>query len=98
MPSIVFLVREGGMTFFQIYIWPLIGCSIGAGAVYWFGPMLIVFGMFVVGTASVALREMVLEIKKKINGEKVVILTDFLQTLNKFLTTFVLGNGKLDID
>jgi hypothetical protein len=42
---------------FRIFIWPLIGCAIGAGAVYWFGPMLIVFGMFVAGTVSVALRE-----------------------------------------
>jgi len=45
--------------FFRILIWPLIGCAIGAGVVYWFGPMLIVFGMFAAGTASVALREVV---------------------------------------
>ena len=43
--------------FSRIFRWPLIGCAIGAGVVYWFGPMLIVFGMFAVGTASVALRE-----------------------------------------
>jgi hypothetical protein len=43
--------------FLHILAWPLIGCAIGAGAVYWFGPMLIVFGMFAAGTASVALRE-----------------------------------------
>jgi hypothetical protein len=41
-----------------IYAWPLIGCSIGAGAVYWLGPMLIVFGMFAAGTASVLIREL----------------------------------------
>jgi RsiW-degrading membrane proteinase PrsW (M82 family) len=50
--------------FFRIFPWPLIGCAAGAGAVYWFGPMLIVFGMFVAGTASVALREFILSLKK----------------------------------
>lgn len=50
--------------FLRIFTWPLIGCAVGAGAVYWFGPMLIVFGMFVAGTASVALREVVLGIRK----------------------------------
>ena len=43
--------------FLHILPWPLIGCAIGAGAVFRFGPMLIVFGMFFVGTASVVLRE-----------------------------------------
>ena len=43
--------------FLRIYIWPLVGCAIGAGIVYWFGPMLIVFGMFAVGMASVIIRE-----------------------------------------
>ena len=43
----------------RVFMWPLIGCAIGAGVVYWFGPMLIVFGMFAAGTASVALREVV---------------------------------------
>lgn len=45
--------------FLQIYVWPLTGCAIGAGAVYWLGPMLIVFGMLAVGAVSVALREIV---------------------------------------
>ena len=48
--------------FFCIFLWPLAGCAIGAGAVYWFGPMLIVFGMFTVGTASVIIREVVLHV------------------------------------
>lgn len=43
--------------FLRIFIWPLAGCALGAGAVYRFGPMLIVFGMFAAGTASVVLRE-----------------------------------------
>lgn len=54
------LTRASKTGFFRIFTWPLIGCTIGAGAVYWFGPMLIVFGMFVVGAASVALRELFL--------------------------------------
>jgi hypothetical protein len=45
--------------FLRIFLWPLIGCAIGAGLVYSFGPMLIVFAMFFTGTASMALREMV---------------------------------------
>ena len=50
--------------FLHIYRWPLMGCIIGAGVVYWFGPMLIVFGMFATGTASVVLREVILGIRK----------------------------------
>jgi hypothetical protein len=45
--------------FLRIFLWPLIGCAIGAGLVYSFGPMLIVFAMFLTGTASMALREVV---------------------------------------
>lgn len=41
----------------NIYKWSLIGCAIGTGAVVMFGPMLIVFGMFAAGAASIALRE-----------------------------------------
>jgi len=58
------LTRASRTRFLRIFVWPLVGCALGAGAVYWFGPMLIVFGMFAVGTASVALREMVLIIKR----------------------------------
>jgi len=46
--------------FFRVYIWPLAGCAIGAAAVFWFGPMLVGFGMFLVGTASVVLRQVLL--------------------------------------
>lgn len=58
------LSRTRRTGFFRIFPWPLIGCAAGAGAVYWFGPMLIVFGMFVAGTASVVLREFILSLKK----------------------------------
>ena len=53
-------VRKTG--FFGIFLWPLSGCAVGAGATYWFGPMLIVFGMFAAGTASVIIREVVLHV------------------------------------
>ena len=53
------LVRAPRLPFLRVLVWPLVGCAVGAGAVYWFGPMLIVFGMFAVGTAAVALREAV---------------------------------------
>ena len=43
--------------FSRIFAWPLVGCALGAAAVFWFGPMLIVFGMFLAGTVSVVLRE-----------------------------------------
>ena len=46
--------------FVDIYKWPLIACVIGAVAVFPFGPMLIVFEMFVLGTASVIIREFVM--------------------------------------
>jgi hypothetical protein len=45
--------------FVRMFIWPLVGCILGAVVVVWFGPMLIVFGMFLVGTGSVALREFI---------------------------------------
>jgi len=51
-------------TFPSVFIWPLLGCSIGALVIYWRGPMLIVFGMFAFGTVSVILRELILHGKK----------------------------------
>jgi len=44
--------------FAAILVWPLAGCTAGAATVCWFGVMLIVFGMFGAGTASVGLREL----------------------------------------
>ena len=49
-------------TFLRIFIWPLVACTLGAVAVYWFGPMLIVFAMLAAGAASVFLREVVLDV------------------------------------
>ena len=47
-------------TFLNTFARSVVACSIGAGVVFWYGPMLIVFGMFVAGTVSVVLREVVL--------------------------------------
>jgi len=62
------LTRMSKTKFLRIFIWPMIGCAIGAGAVYWHGPMLIVFTMLAAGTASIALREVILSIKKQGNN------------------------------
>jgi len=42
--------------FLELYCWALVGCVLGASAVYWYGPMLIVFTMLVSGTASIGLQ------------------------------------------
>ena len=59
-----YLARTRRTDLLRMFRWPLIGCALGAGAVFPFGPMLIVFGMFAAGTASVALREVVLGVNK----------------------------------
>ena len=41
----------------DIVLWPLAGCTIGAALVFFFGPMLIVFAMFALGTAGVLAKE-----------------------------------------
>jgi len=46
--------------FIRVFAWPLVGCAVGAGVVYPFGPMLIVFGMFLGGPGSILLRELLL--------------------------------------
>ncbi len=48
---------ERSASYLRIMVWPLIGCISGAVSVYWSGPMLIVFGMFVLGTVGVVCRE-----------------------------------------
>jgi hypothetical protein len=50
-------VQNRRTPFARVFVWPFIGCTLGAAAVFWFGPMLIVFGMFVVGTVAVTIRE-----------------------------------------
>jgi len=43
----------------RLYLYPLTGCSIGAAVVFPFGPMLIVFGMCLLGSLSILLFEFV---------------------------------------
>jgi len=50
---------EQSESYLRIFVWPLFGCIAGAVSVYWFGPMLIVFGMFVLGTVGVVIREVI---------------------------------------
>ena len=52
------LVNVDDGPFLRILSWPLVGCIVGALIVYWFGPMLIVFSMLVLGTFSVLMREL----------------------------------------
>ena len=56
--------KTRNVNFSSVSAWPLVGCAVGAGAVYRFGPMLIVFGMFLAGTASVVARDVVLGVKE----------------------------------
>jgi hypothetical protein len=46
--------------FWRVLLWPLSGCVVGAGIGCMIGPMLIGFGMFLLGAASMTLRELVL--------------------------------------
>jgi hypothetical protein len=52
------LLGHEKVTFYKVLVWPLIGCSIGAAAIFWYGPMLIVFAMLLMGTLSLSLREL----------------------------------------
>lgn len=49
--------------FGKLCMWYIAGCAFGGGIVFPFGPMLIVFGMFAVGTLSVIVHE-ILRIQK----------------------------------
>lgn len=46
--------------FIDIFRWSFAGCAIGTVVVIFFGPMLIVFGMFALGTAAIATREILI--------------------------------------
>ena len=59
------LTRVHRTPLLRLFVWPLIACAIGAAAVYWFGPMLIVFGMFAVGTAGIVLREAMASVRER---------------------------------
>ena len=63
------LSATGKTSLWKNYMWCFIGCAIGFGIVWPFGPMLIVFGMFVTGTISVVLHEVV-RIRKEARNNK----------------------------
>ena len=66
--GIILMERRAGersASYLRIFVWPLFGCIAGAVSVYPFGPMLIVFGMFVVGTVNVVAREARMYRKRK---------------------------------
>lgn len=51
------LLRSGRADFFRRFCWLLAGCILGAAVVFRFGPMLIVFGMFLFGTVILVVWE-----------------------------------------
>ena len=51
------LMAQRKTVFLRIFVWPLVGCSLGAIGLCWIGPMWIGIGTFVGGAASVVLRE-----------------------------------------
>ena len=51
------LLTTRTIDFPRILVWPLVGCSLGAAALCWIGPMWAGIGTVVGGAASVVLRE-----------------------------------------
>ena len=51
------LLTQRKTGFLRIFPWPLVGCSIGAIALSWIGPMWVGIGTFIGGAVSVVLRE-----------------------------------------
>ena len=54
--------------FRHAYLWAFLGCALGALAAYPVGPMLIVFGMLMLGTLSMSLREVLLAKRRRRNN------------------------------
>ena len=51
------LLTQRKTDFLQIWVWPLVGCTLGAMALSWVGPMWVGIGTCIGGAASVVLRE-----------------------------------------
>ena len=51
------LLTQRTTDFLRNLLWPLIGCTFGATALCWVGPMWVGIGTFIGGAASVILRE-----------------------------------------
>ena len=58
------LSEERTTNLFLIFLWTLAWCAVGAFVTNLFGPMLIVFGMFIMGALSVAVREVIIYRRK----------------------------------
>ena len=52
-------LRHTALPISLVLPWAIAGCVVGALAVYWYGPMLVVFTLLAGGTIAVALRELV---------------------------------------
>jgi len=51
------LLTQRETDFLRIFLWPLVGCTLGATALSWIGPMWVGIGTCVGGAASVVFRE-----------------------------------------
>ena len=51
------LLTQRKTDFLRIFLWPLVGCTLGAVALCWIGPMWVGIGTFIGGAVSVVLRE-----------------------------------------
>jgi hypothetical protein len=51
------LLKRRKTAFLRVFVWPLVGCTIGALGLSWVGPMWIGIGTFVGGAASAMCRE-----------------------------------------
>jgi hypothetical protein len=54
------LLTQRTTDFLRNLLWPLIGCTLGATALCWIGPMWVGIGTFIGGAASIVLREVTL--------------------------------------
>jgi hypothetical protein len=62
LPIVIFerLVGDAKEGLFRTLLWPVAACAVGAAVVFPFGPMLIVFSMFMAGTGAVVFRDVLL--------------------------------------
>jgi hypothetical protein len=51
------LMTQRKTDFLRIFVWPLVGCTLGAIALSWIGPMLVGIGTCIGGAVSIVLRE-----------------------------------------
>ena len=54
------LLTTRKIDFLRTFVWPLVGCTLGAIALAWIGPMWVGIGTFIGGAAGVILREVTL--------------------------------------